>query len=263
MYSPSDREAVLARAIELLEADPRVEAAAITGSLGTGRADRWSDFDLSAIIGDGAECGEVAADWETMAYREWPVVHHYATEFGTTLVRGFLLRNGLLADLGFTPIADFEAWAPVKVVFDRTGSATKIAEAWEPWTPTPDWPAESAFAAHDVLHACSAANRGRRWQALYFLQRIRTRNLSLASERHGLDSQDLVHVDELPPAEVEAVLGTLVTDLETPTLLRAIDVATRAFLDELRRGDSGLADRLEEPLGTYVSASRQAAAAQT
>ena len=173
------------------------------------------------------------------------------------LVRGFLLRNGLLADIGFTPIGDFEAWAPVKVAFDRTGSATKVAEAWEAWTPTPDWRGESAFAAHDVLHACAAANRGRRWQALYFLQRIRTRTLSLASERHGLDSDDLAHVDDLPPAEVEAVLGTLVSDLETPSLLKAIDLATRAFLDELRRGNVELADRLEAPLLTFVSASLQ------
>jgi predicted nucleotidyltransferase len=257
IFTPSDRDAALARAIELLEADPRVEAAVVTGSLGAGRADRWSDFDLVAVIAADADCGEVAADWEAMAYREWPVAHHYATEFGSTLVRGFLLRNGLLADLAFTPIGDFAAWAPVRVAFDRTGAATKIAEAWQAWTPTPDWRGESAFAAHDVLHACSAANRGRRWQALYFLQRIRTRTLSLASERHGLDSDDLAHVDQLPAAEVDAVLGTLVTDLETPTLLQAIDRATRAFLDELRRGDAELAGRLEEPLLMVVSASRQ------
>lgn len=256
MYSPTDRDAVLGRAIELLEADARVEAAVITGSLASGHADRWSDFDLAAVIASGADCGEVAADWEAMAYREWPVAHHYATEFGSTLVRGFLLRNGLLADLAFTPIGDFEAWAPVKIAFDRTGSTKKIAEVWKAWAPTPDWRGESAFAAHDVLHACAAANRGRRWQALYFLQRIRTRTLSLASERHGHDSDDLVHADELPQAEVDGLLGTLVADLQTPTLLRAIDLATRAFLEELRRGDHDLADRLEEPLLAVVSASQ-------
>jgi predicted nucleotidyltransferase len=257
MFSPSDREAVLARAIQLLDADPRVEAAVITGSIGAGRADRWSDFDLGAVIASDAECEEVAADWEAMAYREWPVAHHYATEFGSTLVRGFLLRNGLLADMAFTPIGDFAAWAPVRVAFDRSGATTKVAEEWKAWTPTPDWRGEAAFAAHDVLHACSAANRGRGWQALYFLQRIRNRTLSLASERHGLDADDLVHADELPQAEVEGLIDTLVTDLETPTLLEAIDLATRAFLDELHRGDRELADRLEEPLRTFVSASRQ------
>ena len=257
MYSPGDRETVLARAVELLADDQRVEAAVITGSLGVGGADRWSDFDLAGLITGGVACEEVAADWEAMAYREWPVAHHYVTEFGSTLVRGFILRNGLLADLAFTPIGDFEAWAPVKVAFDRTGTATRIAEAWQAWTPTPDWRGESGFAAHDVLHACSAANRGKRWQALYFLQRIRNRTLALAAERHGRDAEDFARVDELPPEEVERLLGTLVPDLEIPTLVQAIDVATRAFVDELRRHDQALADRLAEPLATVVGDARR------
>ena len=81
----------------------------------------------------------MTTDWEDLVYREWPVVHHYATEFGTTRVRGFLLRDALLLDLAFQPIGDFEAWAPVTVLFDRTGRATKVAEKWAPWAPTPDW----------------------------------------------------------------------------------------------------------------------------
>ena len=255
IFTASDRDATLARVLELLEADPRIEAAVITGSLGRDQADRWSDFDLDAVVADGAECEEVAAEWVEWLYRELPVAHHYETAFGTSLVRGFLLSNGLLADLGFTPSADFSVWAPVRVAFDRTGKATAAAAAMEPWSPTPDWRGEAGFAFHDVLHACTAANRGRPWQALYYLQRVRTRTLALASERHGFESDEFRHVDDLPPSERDPLLATLVTELDRASLLRAIEIATRAFLAELERGDPSLEQRLSRPLSAFVRAS--------
>ena len=202
----------------------------------------------------------MTAEWEALAYREWPVVHHYATEFGTTRVRGFLLRDGLLLDLGFSPIGDFEAWAPLRVLLDRTGRATKVADSWAAWSPTPDWRGEAGFALHDVLHACVAANRGKRWQSVYFLQRVRNRTLSLASERNGFDADDFVRVDDLPATETSALEATLVSNLDRDVLLDAIDLATRAFLDELSRHDRALSDRLAEPLLLIVAASKASAA---
>lgn len=187
-----------------------------------------------------------------LAYREWPVVHHYETSFGTTLVRGFFLTNGLVADLAFTPSTDFEVWAPTRVAFDRTGTATAVTAAWQPWTPEPDWRGEAGFAWHDVVHACTAANRARHWQSAFYLQRIRNRTLALASERHGHDADEFTHVDELPGRERDGLLGSLVADLDRSSLLAAIEVATRALLDELRRGDRELADRLGPPLLAFV-----------
>ena len=258
MFTEADRDAALARAIELLRDDARVEAAVITGSIGRGEADRWSDFDLDVIVAEGASTEDVARDWSSIAEREWPVAHHYATEFGTTLVRGFLLENGLLADLGFTPVADFSAWAPVRVAFDRAGKVTATAGEVASWAPTPDWHGESGFAAHDVLHACVAANRGRLWQSLYYLQRIRNRTLSLASERHGWDADEFTRVDDLPRHERDGAVASLVGVLERPVLIDAIAAATEAFLDELRHGDADLADRLSVPLRILVAASADA-----
>jgi hypothetical protein len=255
LFSISDRESALERAVELLEMDPRVEAAVITGSIGAGRADRWSDFDLDAVLAAGVDAEQFAAEWDALAYREWPVAHYYATAFGSTVVRGYLLRNGLLADLAFTPIGDFSVWAPVRVAFDRSGGrVTAMADDPKPWSPTPDWSGEAGFAVHDVLHAASAARRGRAWQALHFLGRIRNRTLALASERHGHDAEDAAHADDLPRDELEPLTRTLVASLDQPTLLGAIKAATRAFLAELRRGDPELANRLAEPLLAVVTA---------
>jgi len=168
IFTPSDRDAALPRVLELLEADRRVDAAVVTGSLGSGREDRWSDIDITSVVADSESCERVAADWAALIYREWPVAHHYETSFGTTLVRGFLLVNALVLDLAFTPSA-VEVWAPVRVAFDRTGAATRAAAASQSWSPQPDWRGEAGFAWHDVVHACAAANRARPWQSLFYL----------------------------------------------------------------------------------------------
>jgi predicted nucleotidyltransferase len=259
MFTPSERDAALARALELLEADSRIEAAVVTGSIGAGREDRWSDFDVDGVVADGELCEGVAADWVALTYREWPVVHHYETSFGTTLVRGFFLVSGLVVDLAFTPSAEFEVWAPVRVAFDRTGAATRAAAAWKPWSPEPAWRSEAGFAWHDVVHACNAANRARPWQSLFYLQRIRNRTLSLASERHGHDADEFARVDDLPVRERDPLLASLIDELGREVLFAAIEVATKAFLDELDRGDRELAERLSSPLLAFVQASRQAA----
>jgi nucleotidyltransferase-like protein len=255
-FTTTERDTVLERALELFEEDTRIEAAVLTGSLGRGAGDRWSDIDLLGVLASGVDVATVAAEWDGLVYHEWPVAHHYTTEFGTTMVRGYLLRNALLLDLAFEPVDDFSAWAPVRVLFDRTGRVTAAAASPQPWSPTPDARGEAGFAEHDVLHACVAANRGRPWQALYFLQRIRNRTLALASERHGLDSDDFAHVDDLPTDETRPMESALVGSLEEGVLIEAIERAMRAFLDELGRHDRELASRLAEPFFALIDASR-------
>jgi hypothetical protein len=259
MFEAHERGIVLARALRLLEADPRIEAVMLTGSLGSQTMDRWSDLDIDAVIGAGESAEQVASDWVRLAYDEWPVVHHYETSFGNSIVRGFLLKDGLVLDLGFDPVEDLRVWAPVRVAFDRTGRATRAAEAPDPWTPMPDWRGESGFAWHDVLHACSAAARGKAWQSLYFIQRLRNRTLALACARHGFDPDEFKHTDQLPAEERDPLLSSLVADLATASLLAAVAAATQAFLNELSRGDPELAGLLRTPLLSYVDATQAAA----
>lgn len=49
---PSPREPLLRRIVETLEADPRVAAAWLMGSIGRGEDDAWSDLDLHIAIHD-------------------------------------------------------------------------------------------------------------------------------------------------------------------------------------------------------------------
>jgi hypothetical protein len=254
IFTTHDRDAAQVRLLSLLEGDPRIDAAVIAGSIGEGQADRWSDVDIAAVVDDAADCEGVTADWVDRMYREWPIAHHYETSFGTTLVRGFLLENALVLDLGFTPSRDFEVWAPVRVAFDRTGLATGKAAAPQRWAPTPAWGSEAGFAFHDVVHACSAASRGRPWQAAYYLGRVRNRTLALASERRGFDADEFAHVDDLPATERDPLIGSLIGALDRSSLFAGIGVALEGLLAELARGDPDLAARLAPPLRALVEA---------
>jgi hypothetical protein len=51
MFTVEERERVRERLLGLAEADPAVEAAAVTGSSAVGGADEWSDIDLAFATG--------------------------------------------------------------------------------------------------------------------------------------------------------------------------------------------------------------------
>jgi alkylation response protein AidB-like acyl-CoA dehydrogenase len=117
----------------------------------------------------------------------------------------------------------------------------------------PDWTGEASFAWHDVLHAGAAVRRGRLWQGLWYLTRVRDRALSLAQQRHGYDADSCDYVDALPDEELAAFPSTVVACVEPAALLEALEAATRCLITELRRGDPELADRLGDPLLKFVA----------
>jgi predicted nucleotidyltransferase len=252
LYTPEEREEIAERVSRLLREDNRVEGIVVVGSLAS-QPDRWSDIDLEVVVADNADLAAVAADWVNLLYEVLPVLHHFETAFGDTLVRGFLLENLLEVDLAFTRRAHFEVWGPARLAFDRSGRVQTILEVpTKPDPKPPSWASEAGFAWHDVLHACTAVRRGRLWQALWYLQRIRNRTLGLAQERHGFYADFFDLADDLPTEELALLEDTLVASLDPEPLRTAIEVATRAFLVELRRGDPALCDRLEGPLLEFV-----------
>lgn len=249
MFTPEERERTTKNVSGLLESDEHVDAVLVVGSLASKTADRWSDIDLVAVTSDDTDQTAVATNWVGRIYDQLPVLHHFATAFGETHVRGFLLKNLLELDLAFTPRSHLTVWGPARIVFDRSGSSAALLHA--PATsasPSPDWASEAGFAWHDVTHACAAVRRGRPWQALWYLERVRNRTLGLAQERRAWDADFFDHADDLPAGELAPLEATLVAALEPEVLLHAIEAATGACLEELRHGDETLANRLEAPL---------------
>jgi hypothetical protein len=248
LFTPETRARTADQVGRLLTDDGRVEGVVLVGSL-AGTPDRWSDVDLEVVVVDEADTAEVAADWVVRLYDAPPVVRHYETAFGHTLVQGLLLNDALEVDLAFAPTAGFSLWEPFRLLFDRSGRIARLAATPGDWQPgPPDWIGEAGFAWHDVLHAYTATRRGRPWQALWYLERVRNRTLALAQQRRGFYAEFFDYVDDLPAQELTLHAGTLLASLDRQALLGAVDTATRLFLDELRRGTPDLAERLELPL---------------
>jgi predicted nucleotidyltransferase len=248
LFTPEEREQTAELVSRVLSDDSRVEGVVVVGSLAH-QADRWSDIDLVVLVGDYEELAPVMADWVGRLYELLPVVHHFETAFGETLVRGFLLENLLELDLAFERSGRFSIWSPARVVFDRSGRVAAAANTLTQGdSESADRAGEAGFVWHDVLHACTAVRRGRPWQGLWYLERIRNRTLKLAQERRGFYAEFFDYVDDLPVEELRPLEDTLVFSLDAASLLGAIEVATRAFLAELGHDEPALAERLEGPL---------------
>ena len=230
LFTPAEREETAERLVELLRADDEIAEVALLGSLVTGDADALSDLDVASRVAPGASVDQVANRWTERMYELFPVVHHFAVEFGPDRVRGFLLANLLEIDLGFSPELRMDD------------------------VPTPEPRAEhhAGIGWHDVVHGATALARGRNWRANHYLERLRERTLTMAAERRSLPASEFKGMDELPSDDVDALGGTFVRSLEPGELRRAFEVATTAFLDELRRNDPELADRLDAPLHEFL-----------
>jgi predicted nucleotidyltransferase len=235
----SRRDEVRASLLQLARVDDRVAGAAITGSAAAGREDRWSDVDLFFGVTDVAE---VLADFSRYLYDELGALHHFDLAAGPAAYRGFLLPGLLEVDLGFTPVSEFRSY----------GTAPFVVAFGEPVPPRPasgtDVDQLTGLIWHHVLHARSSIERGRPWLAEYWISQARFHVLTLAADRHGLDTAYARGADSLPDPVKASLDAALVRALDPPGLSRALQAVTRAALTELRQHDEVTAKRLRQPL---------------
>jgi len=226
LFDQTERERVHAHLVELAQADERIVAAALTGSLGAGRADEWSDIDVAFALDDGVEVATVVEDWTALLERELGVVQHWDLPFRSSLYRVFLLDSLLEVDLAFVPRADFGARGPSwRVEFGETGVAQEA--------PRPDAGNLAGLGWHHVRHARANIARGRPFAALYMLDAARELAIELACLRLGLPTAYSRGAHELP-AELRARLcRTLPASLDDDELLRALGETADVLADEV------------------------------
>jgi hypothetical protein len=254
LFTAEQRRSTMERICDLLRKDDRIEGVVLVGSMARD-PDHWSDVDLEVVVSKQENQDAVAADWVARMYEELSTLHHYEVAFGNTSVRGFLLDNLLEIDLSFTSVTAFRVWGPATLVFDRGNALQAAIDTPSPLEPTyPDWSAEAGFAWHDIVHAGISVKRGRLWQGLWYLERVRNRTLTLSSERRGWYADFFDYVDDLPAVEREPHEAALVPSLDPVHLLRAIRLATSLFIFELQKSDPTLAGKLERPLLSFVDA---------
>jgi hypothetical protein len=257
VFTVAERERVRARLLELAEADPSVAAAAVTGSAAVGDEDEWSDVDLAfAIPGD---LQDALGDWTHVLYGELGALHHWDLPFGSTVYRVFLLPGCLEVDIAFAPIGEFgprgRTW---RTVFGEA------AELSPPAPPPRDELVGRAW--HHVLHARSCIERGKPWQAEYWISAVRDQVIALACLRLGHETAYAKGAHHLPEAVRTALEPGLVRSLDRAELRRALAAAAGALADELDRTDATLATRLRPVLAelapTRTSSARTRRAAR-
>jgi hypothetical protein len=246
MFSIHDRNRIRDRVLQLAASDERVVAGAVVGSLAHDAGDRWSDLDLTFAVADHLPLLDVLEDWTRTLVAEFDATHLFDLPSGASIYRVFLLPGCLQFDLSFTPASKFGASGPkFKMIF---GSFVE-----KPYTQPPSAHELFGYAVHHALRARFCIERGRTWQAEYWISGTRDYALSLACRRRGLPASEGRGFDDLPPDMRDGFRSTLVTSLEQDELLRALGCVIEGLL---REGDEvqELATKVESQLRTLTVA---------
>jgi hypothetical protein len=181
VFTIEERNRVRDRILALAEADPRIVSGAILGSLALGPGDRWSDLDLSFAVSDDASVDEVLAEWTETVGRELDGVHHFDLARGHMIYRVFLLPGLLQFDLSLGPQPEFGARGPkFRLLF---GSADEVPQI------EPDDAHELfGLSVHHAVRARFCIERGKLWEAQYWINELRDHALALACRRRGLET---------------------------------------------------------------------------
>lgn len=247
MFTVEERARVRERLVELARADERIESAAEVGSSALGGGDRWSDLDLTFGLAEGASMEVVLADWTARVQREFDALVLFDLPFRSSIYRVFLLPGSLQVDLSFTPGPEFGAHGRgFALLF---GVAARHDEV-----PRPAPRDLLGVGVHHAVRGRICIERGRVWQAEYWISAVRDHALSLACLRHGLEPELGRGFDRLPADVRERAAGAIVRSLEPPELLRALREAVDALLREAD-GVHEDAPRLEAELRALLAVS--------
>jgi hypothetical protein len=225
MFSIDDRNRVRDHVLGRARVDVRVVAGAVVGSLANSEGDRWSDLDLTFGVSDGISIDEVLDDFTADLRSEFSATHLFDLPSGAAIYRVFLLPGCLQFDLSFAPASRFRALgSEFRLLF---GEAVEQAHVQPPQ-------AEQLFgyAVHHALRARFSIERGRLWQAEYWVSGVRDYALGLACRRRGLPAYHGRGFDLLPQEVRHAAADALTRSLDRNELLRALSCAVDLLLEE-------------------------------
>lgn len=247
MFSVRDRNRIRDRVLQLAANDARVVAGAIVGSLANDEEDRCSDLDLTFAVADNHSVVHVLEDWTHRIVGEFDAAHLFDLPSGASIYRVFLLPGCLQFDLSFTPASTFGASGPkFKMLF---GNAVG-----KPHIQPPSAHELFGYAVHHAVRARVCIERGRYWQAEYWISGARDYALGLACRRRGLSAFHGRGFDDLPSEVREMFIGALVTSLGRDELLRALRGAIDGLLrevDEVRELAAKVGPQLQKLPGAW------------
>lgn len=226
MFRPEFRESVRDHVLRLARSDPRIIAGAAIGSDATGASDRWSDLDLTFGLQEGILPTDVLNEWTSNLERNFDAIPLFDLPSRTTLYRVFLMPGNLQVDLSMTPGSVADYGPRFKLLF-----GTRVTREHSPPRP----PREAiGYAVHHAVRARYSIERGRLWQAEYWISGVRDEALALASLRRGLEAYHGREWDRLPSDLLESARDALVRSLDRTELMRALGCAIALLLREAK-----------------------------
>lgn len=224
MFSPEFRERVRDYVLTLARSDRRIVAGAAIGSDATGGSDRWSDLDLTFGLQEGSLPMEVLNEWTSNLERNFAAIPLFDLPRATTIYRVFLMPGNLQVDLSLTPGFVADNGPGFKLLF-----GTRVTREH----PSPR-PAREAigYAAHHAVRARYSIERGRLWQAEYWISGVRDEALALACIRRGLEADHGRGWDRLPSGLLDSARDALIRSLDRMELMRALGCAIAFLLRE-------------------------------
>jgi hypothetical protein len=246
MFSVEDREITRKLLIEKARLDSRVVAAAAIGS-SAGDGDRWSDLDLTFAVAEGVLVEAVLSDWTQALLSEFAAAVLFDLPFRSTIYRVFLLPGSLQVDLSFTPASEFGALGPrFQLLFGEAVARALVSP------PAPEY--IFGLGVHHAVRGHICIERGRLWQAEYWIHGVRDQALALACRRLDLEVSNGRGFDSLPADVLDPLKNALVGNLTVDELRRTLTTATAGLLREAThipgQGARRVRSELKELCGT-------------
>ncbi len=225
MFSADDRNRLRDYVLERARGDVRVVAGAVVGSLANSEGDRWSDLDLTFGVSDGISIGEVLEEFTLDLRTAFSATQLFDLPNGAAIYRVFLLPGCLQFDLSFAPASQFHPLGPeFRLLFGEAGEAVHIQP--------PQALQLFGYAVHHALRARFCIERGRLWQAEYWVSGVRDYGLGLACRRRGLPADHGRGFDLLPQEVRDKATGALARSPGRNELLRALTCAIELLVQE-------------------------------
>ncbi len=228
VFTIEERNRIRDRILEIAKSDERIVAGAVVGSLATGEGDRWSDLDLTFGVSPENQTLDVLDRLSTPLVREFSAVPLFDLPHRESIFRVFLLQGCLQVDLSVTPASSFGPNGPkFKMLFGDYKE--------NPAIPAPPAGQLLGYAAHHAARARFCIERGRFWQAEYWLSAARDYTLSLACLQRNLSPHYGRGFDQLP-AEIQLqAQQALVKSLDRTELMRALACVVNGLLHAARQ----------------------------
>ncbi len=228
VFTVEERNHIRDRILELANLDERIVAGAVVGSLATNEGDRWSDLDLTFGVVPENQIVDVLDRLTAPLVVEFEAAHLFDLPHRESIFRVLLLKGCLQVDLSVTPASKFGPNGPkFRMLF---GSFTE-----NPPIPAPRANELIGYAAHHATRARFCIERGRFWQAEYWISGARDYTLSLACLQHNLSPHYGRGFDQLPAEIQTRAKDALVRSLDRGELLRALASVVDLLLERARQ----------------------------